>query len=542
MQKGRVGGTWLYNTYPGAGCDVQSHLYSFSFEPNPNWSRCWALQPEILAYIQSVCKKYDLFPRIRLKTEVLWAKFLDAKEGVWLVCVRGPDGKETTMHFDVVVTAVGQLNRPRFPDIPGREEFKGPSFHSAQWDHGVSLEGKTIITIGTGASAAQFIPCIAPSAKKLYVCQRSPNYLIPKGDYEYSAFQKWVLAKVPFVRRCLRGYYFLFPEFAVWPAMKFAWFNKLLTWIITGRMSHLDPSLVPTYPLGCKRLLLDPGFGDALKLPNVEVVTEKIARITPTGIVLHPSGREISADVIIYGTGFDATSFTLPKIQGPSQTLQEFWAGRPQGYLGITVPGFPNFFMTYGPNTNLGHNSIIFMLECQINYIMQGIRELTTQSLRWMDVKPAAYHRYARAVKADLARTVWASPTCTSWYKGADGDVITNAPFSCLTYMRKTWEVRFLDYTFAEPRPITKPPPPTDKRSTKTTTTTTASTKPTTTTATKKQQEEEEDEEDDEDYEEVMSSPSSSSSWETLLSDSPAPPSDRPFKDVKDIKDLPAFN
>jgi len=434
-----VGGTWRDNTYPGAGCDVPSHLYSFSFAPKPDWSHKFSEQPEILAYFEKVADDFGLRPHLRTHSAVTAAAF-DAEAGLWRLTLG--DGSTATAH--VLVSGVGQLNRPYTAEIPGRESFGGLMFHSARWDHGAGLQGKRIAVIGNGASAVQFVPRIAPAAAHLTVFQRSANWIIPRNDRAYTAFEKQLFASVPPLRAAYR-------EWIYWQLEKNFWAFRQDT--LLGRLmekaarKHLeaqvaDPRLrallTPDYAVGCKRILISDDYYPALQRPNVSVVDGAIARITRGGVET-ADGRHHPADVIIWGTGFETTDFLSPiEITGlGGVSLNAAWAKGAEAYLGVVTAGFPNFFMLYGPNTNLGHNSIIFMIEAQVNYALQLVNRLWAERLRWIAVKPEAQAAYNATLQAELGRTVWAAG-CKSWYKTADGRVTNNWSGFTRTYAQRT--------------------------------------------------------------------------------------------------------
>lgn len=439
-----IGGTWRDNVYPGSGCDVPSHLYSFSFEPKVDWSRKFALQPEILAYMKQVADKYDLRRFIRFDTEVAEARF-DEAEGLWII--RTTRGEE--IKANVVVSGTGQLNRPFYPKFEGLESFAGKAFHSARWDHSCDLAGKNVAVIGNGASAIQFVPEIAPKVKKLTIFQRSANWVVPKADRPYTPFEQWLFRNFPWIVKLHRYQIYLTLERNYLAFIKGSFFGKLFEKAAKKEIeTHVkDPALAkkltPDYPAGCKRILLSNDWFPTMARPNVDVVTSHIARVTPDAIVTE-DGQSHPADVIIYSTGFETTTFLAPmKIVGRNGLdLNTAWAKGAEAHRGVAVAGFPNFFMLYGPNTNLGHNSIIFMLECQVNYILQCIQALRSPKVRFIDVKKEAEEAFNRDLQQDMQKTVWAAG-CSSWYKTADGKVTNN--WSSFT-MRYWWQMRHPDF------------------------------------------------------------------------------------------------
>jgi len=455
-----VGGTWCENTYPGCRVDTPNHLYSYAFEPNHDWPQHYSTQQVLLDYFRGVADRHGLRPHIRFGTEVVEAAWDDARAD-WSVQVRGPDGRSETLRANAVVTAVGQLNRPRLPDIPGRERFRGPSFHSGHWDHGVDLAGKRVAVIGTGASAFQFVPEIAPVVRDMVVFQRSAPWLGPTPNYHEDVPEgmKWLLRHVPFYEKWYRFWLFWMMTDGILPAVTAdpEWkgseravspendvLRQMLTLYMQGQVKD-DPALreavVPDYPPGGKRMLRDNGVWlAALQRGNVTLRTEPIREITERGVVT-ADGVEHEADVLIYGTGFHASRFLAPmKVAGrDGLALDDWWGGDARAYLGITVPGFPNLFCMYGPNTNIVVNgSIIFFSECEIRYIMGCIGLLLSRGRRAMDVRPEVHDAFNRRVDAGNARMAWGAPQVSSWYKNAKGRVSQNWPFALVDYWQAT--------------------------------------------------------------------------------------------------------
>ena len=449
----RIGGTWRENTYPGAECDIPSALYSYSFERNPNWTHKWSEQDEILRYLEHCAAKHGLNPHIRFGQEVRDLQFQEA-EGSWRL--ETADG--AVEEFDAVVSAVGQLQKPHTPEIAGAGIFQGAAFHSARWDHSVSLDGKNVCSIGNAASALQFIPQIAPKTKKLTVFQRSANWVVKKNDREYTAFEKWLGTVFPPLLLWYRFYIFMRGEGMLYPLMfgKSGWLRRKSEQQTKDyidekiRDPELRKKLVPDYPMGAKRILFSDDYYDALDRDNVDVVTEPIDRIEPGGVrtkdgVLH------EADVIVYATGFETTSFLTPMhVRGlGGEVLNETWArDGAQAYLGITHTGFPNFFMMYGPNTNLGHNSIVIMIEAQTRYILSCLAALDAKNAKWLNVKAPVQKAYNEWVQRRLQNSVWARVN-RSWYKTADGKITNNWVGRTTEYRRKTRAVNPDDYEMA---------------------------------------------------------------------------------------------
>ncbi|MGU7784706.1 alpha/beta hydrolase fold domain-containing protein [Burkholderia sp. PU8-34] len=436
-----VGGVWRDNSYPGAACDVPSHLYSFSFEPNPGWSRTFAPQPEIHAYLRHCTRKYGLARYLRFGAEVAHARY-DEPHALWRVTLT--DG--TTLSAALLVSGTGQLSRPALPNLPGMETFRGRAFHSAHWDHAYPLAGKRVAVIGTGASAIQFVPAIADTVKTLTVFQRSPAYLMPRPDRAYRPWERALFRRLPWAMKLHRASIYIRYESR---AIAFTRFNGLMKFAV-GRPfrqllarqvpdAALREQLTPDYPIGCKRILLSSDYLAAMSKDNVELVTQRIRRVTEHGIET-ADGTHHPVDAIVYGTGFAATEFLSPMhITGRGGLdLNDAWRRGAQAYLGMTVPGFPNFFMLYGPNTNLGHNSIVYMLESQIAHVMRCVRAMRRAGATAIDVDARRYRRYNVHVQQRLAGSVWSS--CKSWYVDASGHNSTNWPGFTLSYR---WLTRY---------------------------------------------------------------------------------------------------
>ena len=447
-----LGGTWRDNTYPGASCDAPSFLYSFSFAQKTDWSRRFAWQPELLAYTVECAVRSGLMAHIRFNAETTGAAFDEARD-LWRVELAGGE----TIEARFLVSGVGQLHRPATPAIPGRDSFSGPQFHSARWDHGVDLAGKHVAVIGNAASAVQFVPQIAPLCAGLTIFQRSANWLMPRKDHLYSArVQRW-MTRWPWLAKALHDFqWFFFGEMQLTPLMKQV---RPVQWLATQRsLAHLrrqvkDPALraklVPDYPIGAKRVLFNDDYYPTLSRRNVRLVTDGVAAIEPTG-VRTAAGELVPADVLVFATGFHATEFLAPmRITGAGgRALAEEWRSGAHAYLGVTVSGFPNFFMLYGPNTNLGHNSILVMIEAQVNYVIEAIRQMDARGLRRLDVKRTAMDDYNRWLRGDLAKSVWAADK-QSWYKLADGTITNNWPHSTIRYRRLLRQVDLGVYDIA---------------------------------------------------------------------------------------------
>jgi cation diffusion facilitator CzcD-associated flavoprotein CzcO len=442
-----VGGVWRDNTYPGAACDVPSHLYSFSFAPKGDWSRRFAPQTEIHAYLRKVAADFDILRHVRFSSEVLSASF-DERSGRWRLLLAGGAVHEC----DVVVAACGQLSRPAVPRLPGLESFAGQVFHSAEWDHSLDPTGRRIAVVGTGASAIQFVPEIAPKALQLSVFQRSAPYVLSKPDRAYGERTRTLLRRAPLLLRLDRLRTFCINE------MRSLGFNtepRLMKGHELRFRRHLrrqvaDPALravlTPHDPIGCKRILQSNNWYPALTLPQVEVVTEAIAEVRPEGVVTI-DGVLHEADTLVLGTGFAATELLAPmEVTGRGgRQLGDAWSEGAQAYLGTTVSGFPNLFLLYGPNTNLGHNSIVLMLESQIRYLTQAVKHLRGGTTRWMEVRTDVQESFNSWLQRRLRGTVFAGG-CRSWYLTADGRNTQNWPGSTLDFRRRTRRLRLTDF------------------------------------------------------------------------------------------------
>jgi cation diffusion facilitator CzcD-associated flavoprotein CzcO len=431
-QADEVGGTWRDNHYPGAACDVESHLYSYSFEPNPNWTRAFAPQREILDYLIGCADKYAVRPHIRFRTGAVRARF-DEAASAWEVKTSAGD----TLRAQVVVSACGPLNRPSLPDIPGLATFGGKAFHSARWDHSFPLEGKRVGVVGTGASAIQIVPSIATRVARLTVFQRTPPWIVPKPDRAFSEAERALFHRVPALQRLARRAIYWQREalavgFVVEPRILAALSRIARHYLEKSvRDATLRSKLTPRYAMGCKRILPTNDWYVTLQRHNVEVVTDPIAEVRPGGIVTCGEGRvtERALDAIVLATGFEAAEQMAPfEVRGRGgRELNDAWRDGAEAYLGTTVSGFPNLFLLVGPNTGLGHGSMIFMIESQIAYVTSAIETMRERKLKLVDVRADAQSRYNARVHERLKGTVWSSG-CVSWYRTRSGKNTTLWP------------------------------------------------------------------------------------------------------------------
>jgi len=448
-----VGGVWHANNYPGAACDVPSHLYSFSFAPGTEWSRRYAPQADIERYLNTLVDDFGVRPHLRCNTGVDSARF-DAELGSW--CVTTSDGE--SRNFDLLIAACGQLSNPAIPDLEGMEQFKGPTFHSANWNHDYDLKGKRVAVVGTGASAIQFVPEVAKEAGKLDIYQRSAPWIMHKFDREYPEWEKRLFRSVPARVALSRRFFFSVFELLTYGFTNRHWVLKPMAALSNAyRRKELSdhPDLLakatPDYQVGCKRALFTNDWYPTLKRDNVELIHGQAPRVTATGLV-DADGVERAADVIIWGTGFQPLDFVAPmEIRGlEGRELSEVWNGRPEAYLGTTVAGFPNFFMMYGPNTNHGAGSVPYSNECQYNYILDAIERLCAGDYRYLDLEADVLKRWRTEMEERSAETVWTQGGCNSWYVTDTGVNTNNWPGPWLEYKRRTKHVDPSEYRFVK--------------------------------------------------------------------------------------------
>jgi cation diffusion facilitator CzcD-associated flavoprotein CzcO len=447
-----IGGTWRENTYPGAECDVPSALYSYSFEPYPFWEYKWSHQPQILEYLKMCSDKYSIDAHIHFNKEMTGAIW-NEKEHFWTVKCK--DGSTYTTQN--LIIAIGQLHHPSIPNFEGKENFEGVQFHSAKWNHEVDLKDKKVGVIGNAASAIQFIPEIQKIAKQVIVFQRSANWMLPKQDRLYKDWEKKLVRKLPILLKTYR--------------LRLWLMGGALYFMMKGKKSVLrtiyqflskryvkrtidDPALrkklIPNFPLGAKRLLFSDNYYDALNEKNVEVVTDSIKQITTKGIQTKSNHYDLEA--LIFATGFIANPFLLniELIGKNGKSIQKDWKDGQKAYLGITVSNFPNLFLMYGPNTNLGHNSIIIMSEAQANYIAQCIDKMQKNRWKALEIKPEIMENYYASIQKRLQKMIWAKIE-NSWYKSPSGNHIpNNYPGRTMEYVRLTKNVDFTKFEIVE--------------------------------------------------------------------------------------------
>ncbi|WP_281004808.1 flavin-containing monooxygenase [Nocardia thailandica] len=442
----RAGGVWRENTYPGAACDVPSPYYSFSYAPKPDWNRRYAGQAQIEGYLTDIASTPEVRKRIRYDVDVTDARFEEA-DGLWILGTA--DGR--SVRARILVPATGQLSRPAMPDIAGRERFEGTSFHSARWHHDADLRGRRVAVIGAGASVIQFVPRIQPEVARLTLFQRSAPYILPKPDGEYRPIHHSVFRRLPLLQTLERGLWWTLGE--VWtlgitgnrPIS--AAVEAAARWQLRRQVASaaLRQKLTPDYPIGCKRVLFANDYYPALTEPDVDLVTERITEITARGIRT-ADGVEHAVDVIIYGTGFATQEFLGPMtVRGRAgRELGAAWAEGARAHLGMTVPGFPNMFLMYGPNTNLGTGSIIYMLERQARYIRQAVEVSARNGGGVLEIRAEVEQRYDDEIQRRLAGSAWTG--CVSWYKSASGRISSNWPGTVSEYSRRTATLALADF------------------------------------------------------------------------------------------------
>jgi cation diffusion facilitator CzcD-associated flavoprotein CzcO len=448
-----VGGTWWDNGYPGCQCDVPSHLYSFSFALNPEWSNTYSPQPEIWAYLRRTAERFGVLPHIRLDTPVLDASWDDATKQ-WRL--ETPQGVHTA---DFVIGGNGALSEPSTPDIPGLDRFGGKAFHSARWDQTEELAGKRVAVVGTGASAIQIVPNIQPDVAQLHVFQRTPPWVLPHSQRPIKDVERTVYRRIPAAQRAVRALVYWSRELVAYGMTRNP---RMLEPVRRMAIRHMrdqikDPALrkklTPSYTPGCKRLLPSNDYYPALAKHNVEVVTDGIAEIKEHSIVT-VDGTERDIDVLVLATGFHVTDNPMmERVRGrDGHTLAEHWRTHgAQAYLGTTVPGFPNFFLLAGPNTGIGHTSLVFMIEAQIGYVLDAMRTITTRHVGTVEVRQQPFETYNNELQAKMRNTVWNTGGCASWYLDAEGRNTTLWPDFTFKFRQRTRRFDAEHYEFGAP-------------------------------------------------------------------------------------------
>ena len=417
-----VGGVWNANTYPGCTCDIPSHLYSFSFAPNPGWSQTYSPQPEIREYLRRCADEFGIRPHLRTGVAVHGARWLE-DEQLWEL-----DTSDGPLTARVLVSAMGPLTEPKMPDVPGLERFQGKLMHSARWDHGYELAGRRVASIGTGASAIQYVPRIAGDVERLYVFQRTAPWIMPHGNRPIADWERDLYRRLPIAQRLVRAGVYASREMLV---LGFAKQPRLMGLLERLARTHVqrqvsDPDLLrmvtPDYTIGCKRIVPSNHWYPTLALPNVELVAGGLAEVRERS-VLDAAGVEREVDAIIMGTGYEVTDMPAAhQVRGRGGALlDDVWAGSPRAYLGCAVPGFPNFFMLLGPNTGLGHGSMVYMIESQIEHVRRAVAAMGRSGAATIEVRPEAHAAFNRDVDARLAGTVWDLGGCSSFYMDRNG-------------------------------------------------------------------------------------------------------------------------
>ena len=444
-----IGGTWRDNDYPGCACDVPSNLYSYSFAPNPNWTTTFAHQGEIRQYTEQVARDHDLHRSVHLNTfvqDATWNE--DAKQ--WHVSTSQGD-----YVFDVLVSATGPLSAPSIPDLPGLKDFDGPVFHSAEWDHSVDLNGKRVAVIGTGASAIQFVPELQKVVGELKLFQRTPPWLLPRPEFKTSAVRRALFRRFPALQRMGRAWLYWSKEFNVVGFTRYS--NVMKAPEVLARMHlkrqipdnpELREKLTPNFTIGCKRILLSSNYFPALNQPNVEVLSTGVSSIGKHSVI-GSSGEEREVDAIVLGTGFHVTDLPIADhVRGVGgKSLTDAWEGSMQGYKGATVPGFPNFFFVLGPNTGLGHSSMIFMIEASVQYVIDALQQMDRGRLASVDVRPERYRRYNEGLQKRMKPTIWLNGGCASWYLDETGRNTTLWPDFTFRFRQLTARFDIESYT-----------------------------------------------------------------------------------------------
>ncbi|MEA2449229.1 MAG: hypothetical protein QOG63_1161 [Thermoleophilaceae bacterium] len=450
---GEVGGTWSANTYPGCQCDVPSNLYSFSFAPKPDWTHSYPEQPQILDYLRDVTQRFGLAPKIALNCEMREAAWSE-DEGRWRI-----DTSAGPLSARFLIGATGLLSEPVIPAVPGLDRFEGTQFHSARWNHDHDLTGRRVAVIGTGASAIQIVPRIQPQVGQLYVLQRTPPWVLPHSDREIGKRTRRLYKRLPPAQRLARyGVYWLREALgAGFVSVKpILWLTEAIgrLHILTKvRGREMRRKVTPGYRVGCKRILLSDNWYPALQEPNVELVTDRLEEVRERSLVF-ADGSEREVDTIVYGTGFSPLDPPLAhRLRGrDGRTLSESWGGSMQAYLGTAVAGFPNMFLLWGPNTNLAHSSVVFMIESQVAYVVQAVKDARARGAGWLEVRREAQDRWNAELREQLRGSVWNTGGCASWYLDRNGDNPIMWPGQTFSFRRRTRRFEPRDYVLGAAR------------------------------------------------------------------------------------------
>ncbi len=448
---GDVGGTWRDNSYPGCACDVQSHLYSFSFAPNPNWTRSFSPQREILSYLKRCAQDFGVLPHVRFRREVREAVWDDAAQ-LWQI-----ETSQESYTASMLVMASGALSDPAIPKLQGLETFKGEMFHSARWNHDYDLAGRRVAVIGTGASATQFVPEIQPKVEKLHLFQRTAPWVMPHSNRSFGEHERRLFRRFPSAQRVVRACIYALRELLFF-VFRHLWLSKYVQRIALRHLARSVPDpelrtkLTPSYVIGCKRVLISNDYLPSLTRPNVELVTVGIAEVREHSVVGR-DGVERAVDAIIFGTGFQVTDPPLAKhVRGRSgQTLADVWEGSPQAHVGTTVAGFPNLFILMGPNTGLGHTSVLYMLEAQIDHLLSALDYMRRRGASALEPRTDVQASYVANVQKRMKGTVWVAGGCASWYLDRNGRNSTLWPDFTWRFRRRVARLNPAEYVFRFP-------------------------------------------------------------------------------------------
>ncbi|MGY4711849.1 flavin-containing monooxygenase [Mycolicibacterium sp. CBM1] len=447
-----VGGTWRINSYPGLACDVKSHLYSYSFDLNPDWSRLWPGQPELLDYFERSADRHGVRPHLRLNTEITSAHW-NAGQRSWTLTTSA--GQQHT--FDIVISAVGMFTRPLLPDLEEQEPFTGTLMHTAQWDHSVDLTGARVAVLGTGSTASQLLPEVAKVAETVYSVQRSPTWVLPKPDRPYTERERWLFRRIPLAKKLYRIRLWLRSEANIAViengSDKTQEFKNISLRFLESEVDdpQLRARLTPDHPLGCKRLVFAADYLSTLAQPHVQVVASPARALRARSLVTE-DGSELDVDVVLCATGYAATDYLgqIDVVGEGGRSLHDTWRDGAFAYLGMAVPGFPNFFLLYGPNTNVGSNSVLFVLEAQARYIVRALKHLRRNRYRYIAVRAETTAQFLADIDRWMEGTVWTT-RCSNYFRAPNGRVVTQWPRSARAFWAMTRRFRSRDYTFTPP-------------------------------------------------------------------------------------------